>query len=91
MRPNLSKLRFILKRTDLTKKERTELLAFLAFADDQDLLPIVQAVNERPAVGQSVLRNIRAKRAALAKKDRAVWKRILEEEIEGVQRSMREP
>jgi len=79
-----------MKRTDLTEKERAELLAFLAFADDQDLLPVIYAMNENPAAAQSVLRNIRAKRAALVKKDRAAWKRILEEEIEGIQRSVRE-
>ncbi len=85
MSGNLKKLKLILDNSSLPKNDQDGLLVLFARTPDRELEFGVKLFSEDIGWLKMINENYKAKQKAIAKKDPALWKKIIQEEQQELQ------
>lgn len=80
MDTNFQKIKELIQKSSVPLAEQESLLLLFTKANDQDLEPTLKLFNEDSSWIHKINENYKAKQAALATGNQALWQKILQEE-----------
>jgi|YelNatPaOPRAMG01_1025707.scaffolds.fasta_scaffold350945_2 hypothetical protein len=80
MGTNFQKIKELIQKSDIPLSEQEDLILLFAKANDQDLAQTVNLFTENPSWIRKINDNYKAKQAALATGNSALWQKIIQEE-----------
>ncbi len=80
MDTNFQKIKELIRKSDISLSEQEGLLLLFIKANDQDLKPTLKLFTEDPSWIHKINENYKAKQAALATGNSALWQKIIQEE-----------
>ena len=80
MNTNFQKIKELIQKSPVPLAEQEDLLLLFAKANDQDLEPTLKLFTEDSSWIHKINENYKAKQAALATGNQALWQKIVQEE-----------
>lgn len=80
MKSNLTKIKSLVRSSNLSFQEIDELVEFLNQIDEKNIATLIELFEKEPSWILMFYQNIQSKKAALNKKDEKTWNEIIEKE-----------